>query len=423
MAVQLPCGVAVTVEAAFSAATGVYGAWDTAIWDTAAWGPDAAYVDISQYLRFPLQTNRKFSRDVQAWDPGTASAVLSNRDRRFSPDNLSGAYVTSGVTGIRPWRPFRLSATWNGVTYILYTGYLLTYQEDWAGGHADSTVSVACTDEFARLAGFDGTEQTPVGAGETSGLRIHRLLNNAAHTGTRNIAAGRTTVQATTLASNTATELKLVTDSEGGGLFIDADGSVVFEDQYALVEQARSNTIQATFGDGSGSELECSDVGIEYNGDLIVNIASYARVGSTAQIAPDPTGTSRALYGDHRASRTDLVCETDAQALALATFDVARYKDPELRVTQIKIKPLGDPDKLWPQALGRRVRDLVRVVVRPIGGGTITRDCHIAGIHHETDGASWTTTFDLWSASVYQLYATSRWDVGTWDGATTSWFF
>jgi hypothetical protein len=244
------------------------------------------------------------------------------------------------------------------------------------------------------------------------------VLNNAGHMGARNIAVGRATLQATTLAANAVGELKLVTDSEGGGLFVDGDGSVVFEDQYALVESARSNTIQATFGDGSSkAELPCADIGLEYNGDLVTNIAAFARSGSTAQTAAD--NTSRALYGDRRAVRTDLVCETDAQALSLAQYTVDRYKDPELRITRIKVKPRADPDRLWPQVLGRRVRDLVRVVARPIGGGLVVQDCHIAGIHHDTDGTDWTTTFDLWSASFFAGFA--RWDTAQWD--VSRWFY
>ena len=98
-----------------------------------------------------------------------------------------------------------------------------------------------------------------------------------------------------------------------------------------------------------------------------------------------------------------------------------QFKAPELRITQITLRPQADPTRLWPQVLGRRVRDLVRVVLRPIGGGTITRDCHIAGIQHASNGEEWTTTFDLSSATVYQSFAASRFDVGSWDAAL--WFF
>jgi hypothetical protein len=413
--------VTLTVEAALSAATGSYGAWDSGIWDTSTWGPDVVWTDVSGYAR-QASTNRSFGRDVMTWESGSARVVLDNRDGRFSPANLSGPYVTSGVTQVRPWRPLRIRATYGSTTYDVYNGYALAWEESYQvqrTGKGDSITTVPCTDELARLAGFDGLEQPAVGGEESAGRRIHRVLDNAGHTGTRSVDEGRNSMQATTLAQNAVTELKLTTDSEGGALFVDGDGTVTFENQFALIENSRSNSIQATFGDGGGSELPYAEIEVHYDGDLVKNIASFARVGGTAQTSSD--NTSRALYGDRRESRTDLVCESDAQALGLAQWWVARYKDPELRVTKITIKPRRDPANLFPQALGRRVRDLIRVVRRPAGGHTITRDCFIAGISHTITPEDWTTEFELWSATAYTAFSTSRWDTGVFDTAT--WFF
>lgn len=410
--------VTITVEAAFSASTGSYGAWDAGLWDSATWGPDVIWTDVSPYVR-SIRTERKFATEVRKWGVGLASVVLSNRDARFSADNMSGPYVTAGVTGIRPWRPIRIRVSFLGVSYYLYTGYILDYVDTWIEGHADAFVTLPCVDEWAAISDVDGLEQSPVGAGELSGARIHRILNNAGHTGMRNIAVGRVTMQATTLAANAATELDLVVDSEGGGLWVDADGAVVFEDQYALMESSRCNTVQATFGDGTGPELPCADITPVNTGQKIRNIVSYARAGGTAQTVAD--ATSRALYHDKRLTRTDLVCETDVQALALATFDLEVYKAPQKLFSAIRVLPLASPTLLFPQVLGRRVRDLIRTVARPLGSPTITRDCHVAGISHDITSGNWVTDFDLWDASVYQLYSTSRWDVGTWDAS--SWFF
>jgi hypothetical protein len=414
-------GVTLTVEAALSAATGSYGAWDAGVWDTATWGPDIVWSDISGYVR-QIATHRRFSREVGVWEAGTATLVLDNRDGRFSPDNLAGPYVTAGVTAIRPWRPVRIVATYNAISYYVYSGYALDWLESWtlaATGQGDAIVTVPCTDEFGVLAGFDSLAVSPVGAGETAGRRIHRVLDNAGHTGPRAIDTGSNTMQATTLSQNTVAELKLVTDSEGGGLFVDVDGTITFERQYALIENARSNTVQATFGDAGGSELPYSDIQLSYAGDLIRSIVSFARVGGTAQTVVD--ATARALYKDRKETRTDLVCETDAQALALAVFFLARYKDPERRIQRITVLPRANASLLLPQVLGRRVRDLVRVIRRPPGGHTVTRDCHVAGVHHTITPDWWSTDFDLWSATVTQTYASSRWDVATWDGA--AWFF
>jgi hypothetical protein len=398
-----------------SAATG-FGAWDTAQWDSATWGPDEIWTDISAYVR-TVDTDRRFDRIAQRWESGTATITLNNLDARFSPSNLTGPYVTYGVTGIRPWRPIRIRATWGGTTYDVYRGYAVswreTYEDPFPGG-GGAYVTVSCVDEMDALSRFDGLATTPVGAGELAGLRIHRILNNAGHTGARMIESGNVTMQATDLSMNAAEELRLTTDSEGGSLYISRAGTVVFKRNYALIEDTRSNTIQATFGDGSG-ELGYSAVQPAYDGDLMTNIVAWSRTGGTTQTSADQT--SRALYGDKRdTSKTNLMCSTDQQVSNLADFRVQVFGKPEDRIAAVEIRPRGNPTVLFPQVLGREVRDLVRAVRRPPGGITITRDCHIAGIAHSITGENWITTFTLWSASVYQ--SVGRWDLAVWDQST-----
>lgn len=400
-----------------SAATG-FGAWDAASWDSATWGPDEIWTDISAYVR-TVNTDRHFSRDMQVWESGTATIVLNNQDARFSPSNLAGPYVSYGVTGIRPWRPVRIRAKWAGTTYDVFRGYALSWVESYDqpspnGGGAYMTVS--CVDEMASLARFDGLAQTPVGAGELSGVRVHRILNNAGHGGARMVDPGNVTVQATDLSANAVEELKLTTDSEGGGLYISRAGTVVFQRSTALVDNSRSNTVQAIYGDGPG-ELPYSDVQPAYDGDLLKNIVSWSRVGGTVQTQTDET--SRALYEDKRdTSKQNLICTTDLQVAQLVGVFLQQFSQPEDRIAAVEIRPRGNPAVLFPAVLAREVRDLVRAVRRPPGGITITRDCHIAGISHDIDGENWITRFTLWSATFYQTVG--RWDAATWDSAT--WF-
>jgi hypothetical protein len=420
MPVTTMSGATLTVEAALSASTGSYGAWNSGLWDAATWGPDQIWTDISPYVR-KVSTTRKFDRNIGTWTAGTASIELLNMDGRFSRSNLSGPYVTAGVTGIRAWRPVRVRATYGGVTYDVYRGYATawkdTYVEASAGGGGAYT-TMTCTDELGSLARYTGIAQTPAGAGETSGQRIQRILSAAGHTGSRNVALGNVTVQATDLSGNAVSALLLTTDSEGGGLFISRDGTVVYEHNYALIENTRSNTVQAVYGDGGGVELPVNDVEeLANEGDNLVNIAQFTRIGGTVQTATD--ATSRALYGDKQASRTDLICETDAQVANLAGFYVQQLAQPQDGVGSIVITPRTNPAVLFPAVLGREVRDLVQVYRRPPGGYVINQLSHLAGISHVITADDWRTTFDLWSASVF--LGVGRWDVATWD--TSTWFF
>lgn len=415
-------GVELTVEAALAASTGNIMAWNSALWNAAVWGPDDLFTDISEYV-VSLSTARRFSRDLQAWEAGVASLVLQNADGRFSPSNLDSPYVTGGITQIRPWRPIRILAHYNGATYPIYRGYAMDFDEFYVepspeGGGA--YVSVPCVDEWAALAGFGGLQVTPVGAGETSGRRVHRLLDAAGHTGNRDIDQGVVTLQATDLSRATDEELRLTADSEGGAIYIDADGTVKFEDQFALIENTRSNTVQAVYGDAeSEGELSYTDIDLGFNGDLVVNIAAFQRVGGTVQMAAD--AESRALNRDRRFTRSDLLCETDVQVAVLAQTWVARYKDPEQRVKQLTFKPSVEPDLFFPDLLSRKVRDRVRVKRRPPGGYTISRDCFVAGISHDITGDRWITTLDLWSATPYTGFSASLWNTAVWD--SSQWFF
>lgn len=415
-------GVTFTIEAAFSSSTGSYGVWDVGLWDTATWGPDIIWSDITAYVR-QLTTARRFSRDLQQWEAGTATLVLDNRDGRFTPDNLSGPYVAAGVTGIRPWRPIRIRATYAGTTYYMYAGYTRHFKDSWlpgpGTGKGDAVTYLSCVDEIASLTRFDGLEMASQGGGETSGKRIHRILNNAGHTGPRDIDNGVMTMQATTLARNAVEELKLTADSEGGALYVLRDGTVCFDNAYALIENARSNTIQSTFGDAGGSQLGYYATEADDDGDLMKNIVSWARQNGAAVTSTDDS--SRSLYGDARSTRTDLMCETDTQVQTLTDLYLARYKAPEVRSSAIELRPLRAPANLLPVVLGREVRDLVRVIRTPPGGFTITRDVYIAGISHAVTPHGWSTRFDLWSSAPYSSYTTDRWDTGLWDTAT--WFF
>lgn len=403
-------GVTVIVEAALDASVGTYGVFDVSMFDTATFGPDVVFQDISQWVR-SFTTSRRFSRDLQVWEAGTATVVLNNRDGRFNPSNLTGPYVTGGVTGIRPWRPIRIRTVYAGQAYEVYRGYATawhdSYVEPYPGGGQVIT-TVPCVDELGSLARFQGFSVGNVGSGELSGSRIHRILDNAGHTGKRDIDTGQVTLQATDLSQNCINDLTITADSEGGAVYVNRTGTVIFDGRYALIENDRSNTVQATFGDGTG-ELGYADIATSYDGDLLVNIAKYAAVGHSVRTSVDQT--SRALYQDKQAARSDLLCTSDVDVQLLADLTISQYSRPELRVTSVQILPRGKPAALYPQVFGREVRDLIRVKRTPPGGYSIDQRVHIAGISHTFgEDLNWSTTFDLWSAQVYE-------GAGTFDSA------
>lgn len=443
--------VELIVELGLMTPTSFSGIWDVAIWDTSFWGTGPDRRDVSDYVRL-MNTSRSFSDDLKSWNAGSVNIVLDNRDGRFSPDNLEfGApYVVAGLTGIRPGCPIWVSIQFAGTTYPLFAGYATDWNEGWQGHsitastcddnidpdgvdrEGDAFMALVGTDEWGRLG--RQKRRTPValtGAGDTFGERISRILASAGYSGSTVLGSGVATFQDTDLSSEVLGELNKTAESEGGAVWVDADGSVVAKGRYALMEDVRSSTIQVAFGDNpAAGEIMWTNISIAPVSDQgIINHAIYMRTGGTAQEVSD--ATSIVLYGtcDDDSQPTDLTCQDDAQVLALAQWRVITGNEPEAVVNDIQLKPRCDLDTLAPMVLDRQIRDLISIRIRPPSTQNhyFYRECFIAGISHTIAEDDWTVTFNLSSATAYRKFATSLWDQGTWgandvDTTGAKWF-
>lgn len=447
--------VELIVELGLMTPTSFSAVWDAAIWGPYAtagtWGTGPDRQDISDRVR-SVSTGRSFSADLKTWNAGSVEIVLDNRDGRFSPDNLEvGApYVVAGLTGIRPGCPIWVSIQFAGITYPLYAGYATDWNEGWQGHSITPTTCSTSTDpdgvdrDGDALMTLIGTDEwgrfgrqkkraaiTPVGAGDTFGQRITRILASAGYSGSTVIGTGVATFQDTDLSSEVLGELNKTAESEGGAIWIEGDGSLVAKGRYALMEDVRSSTIQVAFGDNpAAGEIMWTNISVAPVSDQkIINHAIYARTGGTAQEVTD--ATSVVLYGtcDDSSQPTDLTCQTDPQVLALANWRVITCKDPEATVNDIEIRPCCDLGTLAPMVLDRQIRDLVSIKIRPPSTQNhyFYRECFIAGISHTISGGDWVVTFNLSTATAYRSFATSRWDEGTWgasdvDPTGAKWF-
>ena len=354
--------------------------------------------DVSQYLLSGTieRGSERLEQPLPQYAAGTTSIRLRNDDRRFDPTNLDGPYVVLGQTQVEPMRGLRLFAIWNSSTYDLFQGFI----DAWDVGYFRpfwSEANVTATDAFKYLRNYDRIELgTPVGDGELPGERINRILDDALWpVGQREIADGQTILQGTLLGGTSLDELQTVSDSEAGELYVDPRGNVVFRGRDEIVNEPRSAMTQATFGDDpSADELPYHDVTLVYDEATLVNVAQIGREGGTVQVATNDGSVSRYLTRAY--NNTNLAMQSDSDALLLAQYIVGLHGTPELRFTELVLKPLRDPDVLFPQALGRRVGDRITVVRRPPGGGDpVIREVYIRGIKHEFTPESWVTTWQL----------------------------
>ena len=276
----------VTVEAAFAsgASTSDYlHLDDTArgLLDTATLASGDTWEDISSYVH-RIGVKRGATRvesPILRYESGTAAVELDNSDRRFDPTNLSGPYVSAGVTQVTPMRAIRIRATWAGVTYDLFRGFADGWKISYIPPNY-SLCALTATDATKVLTNYQRAAVGAVGGGENTGARVTRILNSVSWSASdRIIATGNTTVQATTLDGDAWTELLLTSDTELGEIYVDEAGRVYFRNRQAVMTDLRSTSANAVFGDQPVTGVETT-VNLVTNPSAETTLDSWAVGGS-----------------------------------------------------------------------------------------------------------------------------------------------
>jgi hypothetical protein len=94
-----------------------------------------------------MTTDRGRTDDWETFD-GSASVVLSNRDRRFDPFNTAGPYYGK----LLPRRQIRITAAYGFTPYPVFRGFVAGWPPVWTDAGKDSTVTLSCFDAMGLLA-------------------------------------------------------------------------------------------------------------------------------------------------------------------------------------------------------------------------------------------------------------------------------
>ena len=275
-----------------------------------------------------LTITRGKSREMEQYQPGRVAVDLDNRARDYDPLNLTGPYVSGGITQIRPGRRLRVKAT-HPTTLLehdLFAGFTREWGMDY--GKQDAVARPVATDALTDLARSDVDLTTTAGL---SGVAIAEVLLDA---GVAGYAAddGNSTLQAATFSGTAQEALRTLLNSEQGDLYAEANGVVTFKDRHSLLQEDRSTVSQATFGPEprAFAEIDCV-----YESDLIRNSISAQRTGGVTQTAEDADSVRD--YGKRSLSLTGLALASDTLVQDLANFMLAKRKAPAVRIRSITL--------------------------------------------------------------------------------------
>jgi hypothetical protein len=298
----------------------------------------------------------------------------------------------------------------------VFYGRVNSWADSYPGQGKDCVTTINCSDVLADLATVNLAELlVAVGTSEAAGQRISRILNASGWLWGTDLNVGAlTTMQGTVYADSALSLVQTTAESDGGAVFADQDGQLVYHDPYweAGARSTRATTAQIVFGTGV-SEVGFTDPQLTYDDTMIFNSATVTRAGGLEQASVDVDSVS--LYGTRSISHSDLFCETDVQAALLADFDIFRFADPEYRVASLVVYPASSAAAYWPLILAARVGDLCTVKVPTPAAITITRSVFITGISHTlTSSGGWVVQFGFASAAPWSSVQ-GGWDTGLWD--------
>jgi hypothetical protein len=395
--------------------------FDVGVWDGLDYGQ---WIDVSDRCR-GLQWNRGSRDAITAPEVGTATVDLYNLDGLLSPWATSGAFTNSTsrdefwdvnywddnagsqqASWLLPGTLMRFGVTDNTGDYDpLFTGLIETITES-SVLTADAWVSFGLVDTLATLGAYDGPQQSPVGTSDTLALRVARLLTDAgwaygSTVGSPGVPAA--TLQATTLANNRLTELKLTADSTFSELIAGANGKAVV------------NSIATTGGNFlslylSNSPLDAEtpvvDIKPYSSTDRLINKVTAAIVGSTQRTTSDLDSVNKfgvqANVGGF--PRSDLILENDTQVDVLLAAVLRAHSADYFGIESIDLDADMAPRTLYgqlSQIAARALEGRLQVQVRWVhpNGQQLNLPFRVAGFNHsitmQGGRAKWTATLRL----------------------------
>lgn len=345
-------------------------------------------VDVSdQTIRASI--NMGYNLLQNAFQAGQATFRVVDPNGDFNPTNTLSPYYGY----LTPLRKIRFSATYNAVGYFLFSGYITAYNYTYPKDQEIGYVDLVCVDAF-RLLNLAGiTSVASATAGQTTGTRIGKILDQVSFPNSlRSIDGGSTTVQADP--GNVRTALAAIQNcefSEQGAFYIDGAGNATFKSR-ANIQAAAAATPTKFANDGTG--IPYFNINPAFDDKLIINQATITRVGGTAQTASDSASITK--YFPHSVNYDNVMVQTDADALDIARAYVATRAETTQRIDAITLD-LTTPNYTAgiTAALGFGYFQNVRVVNVGPSNTTIDKTLQVVGINHEVTPNTWKTTFTL----------------------------
>ena len=343
-------------------------------------------VDVSNQVN-RIETERGRNAQADQFQTGSLSMRIVDQNGDFNPQNPASPYYEL----LDPMRKVQITATYDGVTYPVFSGFITSYTTTTPLNADDvAYTTIQAVDAF-RLA-QNAQIATVAGAGvQLSGARINAILDAIDWPDSmRDVDAGLTTLQADPGTARTSlAAMQNVEISEYGALYVDATGSFVFQDRSVTTE---SIALPSTVFNDDGTDIGYANAIWRLDDTLVYNSASITRLGGTAQLASN--AESIAKYFVHSYNQQNLVMATDEDALNYARAYVASRATTSIRCDAIELDLYtNDYADGIVAALSLDYFDPVTITTNQPGASTLTKTLQVFGVKHSITPNSFKVVF------------------------------
>jgi hypothetical protein len=361
---------------------------DTSQLDFAVLGePGQIIIDVSNQVS-KIDTRKERNLFQDKYLAGTATVRILDQNGDWNPQNTASPYYPNLV----PLRSIIIEANYSGTVYPIFKGYiqeyLYTYPKDQEIGYVD----LICTDAFRLIFNSNVTTVTGSAPSQDTGTRVDKILDTIGWpSSARSIMTGNTLCQADPATTRSAlAAIETVTFTEQGAFYFDKAGNAVFKDRDFVYQ---SGTATPTVFSNATESTAIPYAGITFALDdkTIVNSATVTRTGGSPQTASNQDSINKFFL--HSITANDMLMQTDAEALDLASNFVASRKDTTLRIETITLDlvTLGYGAGVT-AALGLDYFDPMQITNVNVAGTTIVKTLQCQGIAHSITPNTWRTT-------------------------------
>lgn len=262
----------------------------------------------------------------------TAKIRIYDQTGIWNPQNVTSPYYPNLV----PMRKIRVSASYAGNTYYLFSGYITAYNYTYPTDQVIAYLDIEASDGFRLMQLANVTTLAGTSSGQDTGTRINTILNDISWpTNLREIETGGTEslCQADPGTARTALQaIKNVEFVEQGAFYMDGEGDAVFRSRsYIINKNGKNPTVYSN--DGSG--ITYSGITFANDDKTIINDAIITNIGGTAQESYNQASIDK--YFQHSINQNNLVGLTDADALNIARIYVASRATNSIRIDSITL--------------------------------------------------------------------------------------